>query len=403
MDVGDIGARVRCRQTQVGPRCGSGDPSPWCPGEEPVAHQEGLGDLLDGLAFLTDGDGERAEPDGAAVVGVSPDSVARHRKFVDKESLDFPLLADEDGSVAKAYGAHAPLIGTRRAVVIVDENGSRLIGFGRYAGIVGAYNAFRAFGLRDEIYELPKVESLPDMEELLEQLKKVKLPAVKIVLTGNGKVAHGAKEILDALQLRQVSVGEYLSEDFEYPVYCMIDVMDYNKRKDGSEGTNQDFYRYPEKYISDFSRFARVSDIFIAGHFYGEGAPVFFTAEEARSSDFRIRLVADISCDIDGPIATTVRASTIADPIYGYNRFTGRETDLHDPEAITVMAVDNLPCELPKDASEGFGEMFLEHVIPAFFNGDKNGVLARARMTRDGRLTPRFSYLEGYVNKLPVS
>ena len=287
--------------------------------------------------------------------------------------------------------------------VIVDENGSRLIGFGRYAGIVGAYNAFRAFGLRDEIYELPKVESLPDMEELLEQLKKVKLPAVKIVLTGNGKVAHGAKEILDALQLRQVSVGEYLSEDFEYPVYCMIDVMDYNKRKDGSEGTNQDFYRYPEKYISDFPRFARVSDIFIAGHFYGEGAPVFFTAEEARSSDFRIRLVADISCDIDGPIATTVRASTIADPIYGYNRFTGRETDLHDPEAITVMAVDNLPCELPKDASEGFGEMFLEHVIPAFFNGDKDGVLARARMTKDGRLTPRFSYLEGYVNKLPVS
>src|SRR5690606_29469172 len=121
------------------------------------------------------------------------------------------------------------------------------------------------------------------------------------------------------------------------------------------------------------------------------------------SLEFRIMLVTDISCDIDGPIATTVRASTIADPIYGYNRFTGRETDLHDPEAITVMAVDNLPCELPKDASEGFGEMFLEHVIPAFFNGDKNGVLARARMRSDGRLTPRCRYLEGYVNKLPVS
>ena len=286
--------------------------------------------------------------------------------------------------------------------VIVDENGSRLIGFGRYAGIVGAYNAFRAFGLRDEVYELPKVQSLADMDELLLELKKVKLPAVKIVLTGNGKVAHGAKEILDQLQIPQISVRDYLAKDFEYPVYCMIDVLDYNKTKDGKEGSHQDFYRYPDKYESDFSRFSRVSDIFIAGHFYGEGAPVFFTAEDVQSPDFRIRLVADISCDINGPIATTTRASTIADPIYGYDRFTGKEIDFHDSRAITVMAVDNLPCELPKDASEGFGEMFLEHVMPAFFNGDKDGVLARARMTRDGKLTPKFSYLEGYVNKVQV-
>lgn len=286
--------------------------------------------------------------------------------------------------------------------VIVDENGSRLIGFGRYAGIVGAYNGFRAFGLRDEIFELPKVESLPDMDELLEQLKKVVLPAVKIVLTGNGKVAHGAKEILDHLQLREVSVAEYLEEEFEYPVYCMIDVLDYNRTKDGNPGSNQDFYRYPEKYVSDFSRFSRVSDIFIAGHFYGKGSPVFFSAEDVKSPDFKIKLVADISCDIDGPIATTIRASTIANPIYGYDRFTGEEIDFREPGAITVMAVDNLPCELPKDASEGFGEMFLKWVIPAFFNGDKDGVLARARMTNEGKLTPRFNYLEGYVNKIPV-
>jgi len=286
--------------------------------------------------------------------------------------------------------------------VIVDENGSRLIGFGRYAGIVGAYNAFRAFGLRDEIYELPKVESLADMDELLLELRKVMLPAIKIVLTGNGKVAHGAREILDQLQIREVSVEDYLSRDFEYPVYCMIDVMDYNRSRDGKEGSNQDFYRFPDKYESDFARFARVSDVFIAGHFYGEGAPVFFSAEDVKSTDFRIRLVADISCDIDGPIASTTRASTIADPIYGYDRFTGAETDFRDPGAITVMAVDNLPCELPKDASEGFGEMFLQHVIPAFFNGDKDGVLARARMTRDGKLTPKFSYLEKYVNGVQV-
>lgn len=283
--------------------------------------------------------------------------------------------------------------------VIVNEQGGRLIGFGRYAGIVGAYNAFRAFGLRDASYELPKVESLADMDELLQELKKVILPPIKIVLTGNGKVAYGAKEILDQLGITEVSVDEYLQREFEIPVYCKIDVLDYNKRKDGQLRNNQDFYQHPEEYVSDFLRFARVSDVFIAGHFYGEGAPVFFAKEDLKVPDFKIRLVADISCDINGPIATTIRASTIADPFYGYDPHTDAETAYNEPAAICVMAVDNLPCELPKDASDGFGEMFLEHVIPAFFNNDKDGILARAQMTRNGKLTPKFKYLENYLNQ----
>ena len=282
--------------------------------------------------------------------------------------------------------------------VIVDEDGSRLIGFGRYAGIVGAYNGFRALGLRDEIYELRKVEQLADLQELLQELGKVKLPQMKIVLTGGGKVAHGAREILEHLRVTEVGVQEFLEKDFEYPVFCNLDVLDYNKRKDGKQGSVQNFYRYPEEYVSDFPRFARVSDMFIAGHFYGEGAPVFTSEEDMKAEDFRIRLVADISCDIAGPIASTIRASTIAEPFYGYHRFTGEEIDFKHPDAISVMAVDNLPCELPKDASEGFGDMFLQFVIPAFFNNDKDGILERARMTKDGKLTPKFSYLEKYIN-----
>jgi alanine dehydrogenase len=145
-------------------------------------------------------------------------------------------------------------------------------------------------------------------------------------------------------------------------------------------------------------RFAKVSDIFIAGHFYGRGAPKFFTEDDVRSPDFKIRLIADISCDINGPIPCTIRPSTIAEPFYGYNPETGTEVDFQDKEAITVMAVDNLPCELPKDASEGFGQMFLENVIPAFFNEDKDGILARAKMTESGMLTLRYRYLEDYVD-----
>ena len=145
-------------------------------------------------------------------------------------------------------------------------------------------------------------------------------------------------------------------------------------------------------------RFAKVSDLFIAGHFYGDGAPFLFTREDAKKTEFKINLVADISCDIDGPVASTLRPSTIADPFYGYEPITEKEVAFDAPEAITVMAVDNLPCELPKDASEGFGEMFLKHVIPSFYNDDANGILERARMTFQGKLTPRFAYLQDFVD-----
>ncbi|MEG9328047.1 Alanine dehydrogenase [Salinimicrobium catena] len=282
--------------------------------------------------------------------------------------------------------------------VIVNETGGRLIGFGRYAGLVGAYNGIRGIGLKNDIFALPKAESLPDLNAMLAELDKISLPPLKIVLTGSGKVAHGAKEILDHLKIKQVGVEEYLEGSFQEPVYCHIDVLDYNKRKDGKEGSAQDFYTHPENYESDFLRFAKASDFFIAGHFYGEGAPVFYTAEDMKSPAFKIKYVADISCDIAGPIASTIRPSTIAEPFYGYSAESDGEVDFSEKSAIAVMAVDNLPCELPKDASEGFGDMFLKNVLPAFFDGDKDGILERARMTKDGKLTERFKYLQDYVD-----
>jgi alanine dehydrogenase len=281
---------------------------------------------------------------------------------------------------------------------IVKENGARLIGFGRYAGIVGTYNGFRAVGLKNNSFYLPKASTLANQNALIEQLQKINLPNLKILLTGSGKVAFGAKEMLDAMHIKQVSVTEYLEENFTESVFCMIDVLDYNKRKDGKVLDVYDFYIHSEAYESNFFRFAKVTDFFIAGHFFGDGSPILFSKENAKDSENKIRFIADISCDIDGPIASTIRASTIENPIYGYDPITEREVDFSDENAIVVMAVDNLPCELPKDASEGFGEMFLENVIPAFFDGDKNGILSRAKITENGKLTPRFSYLQEYVD-----
>ncbi len=281
--------------------------------------------------------------------------------------------------------------------VITDNKGNRLIGFGRYAGLVGTYNGFRALGIKEDTFALPKAESLSDLPALIEQLNSIKLPAIKILLTGSGKVARGAKEILDAMNIKEVAISEYLTTSYNEPVYCKIDVLDYNKRTDGQVLTNNDFYNNPSAYVSNFMRFAEVTDYFIAGHFFGEGSPYLFTREDAKSDQFNIHLVADISCDIDGPVASTLRASTIADPIYGYDPETASEVAHTTPGAITVMAVDNLPCELPKDASDGFGDLFLTHVIPAFFNGDKDGILDRAAMTNAHQLRPRYQYLQNYI------
>jgi alanine dehydrogenase len=283
--------------------------------------------------------------------------------------------------------------------VITKANGGRLIGFGRYAGLVGAYNGFRALGLRDGLFNLPKVETLADLEAVKKELDKITIPNIKIVLSGTGKVAYGAKEILDHLGIKEVSDAVYLTAEFSEPVYCMIDVMEYNVREDGKVGDKYAFYKDPSGYKSNFMAYAKVSDFFIAGHFYGDGAPYLFTREDAKHPDFKINLVADISCDIDGPVASTIRPSTIAEPFYGYDPKTESEVAFDAENAITVMAVDNLPCELPKDASEGFGDMFLKYVIPAFYNDDKDRILARAKMTTaDGKLTKRYAYLQDYVD-----
>lgn len=281
---------------------------------------------------------------------------------------------------------------------ITRKNGARLIGFGRFAGLVGAYNGFRALGLRDGLFNLPKVETLADLNDVKAELDKITIPNIKILLSGTGKVANGAKEILDHLKIKPISDALYLTSQFTEPVYGRADVMEYSKRIDGKVGDRYKFYKDPSGYESNFMPYAKETDYFIAGHFYGNNAPYFFTREEAKDPDFRIHLLADVSCDIDGPVASTLRPSTIADPFYGYDIKTEKEVAYDAEGAITVMAVDNLPCELPKDASEGFGEAFLEHVIPAFFNNDEREILKRAKMTKKGKLTRRFHYLQDFVN-----
>jgi len=283
---------------------------------------------------------------------------------------------------------------------IVNKKGFRLVAFGYYAGIVGAYNTIRTYGKKTGLFDLPRAIDLKDKAELINKLKEIKplLPPVKIVLTGKGRVGNGAKEMLDAMDLKEVSPETFLEQSFDEPVYTQIDVDWYNKHKEGKTFDFQEFFTQPENFEGDFEKFTKVADIYIAGHFYGQGAPYIFTKEQAQAPDNKIKVVGDISCDIDGPVATTIKASTIADPIYGYDPQTGKETEYKNDQAIACMTVDNLPNEIARDASEGFGKNFEKYIIPAFFNNDKDGILQRAKMTENGQLTERFKYLQDYVN-----
>ncbi len=286
--------------------------------------------------------------------------------------------------------------------VIKDKHNKRVIGFGRYAGIVGCYNAFLTYGLKSKTYELKPAHLCADRKEVEEELKKVVLPQnFRILLTGFGRVGHGAQEIIDLLPIKEVSPEEFLTQEFNEPIYAQLEVEDYYGRKDGGAFAKSEFYSTPELYKSTFDRYVSKTDMYIPCHFWSAKSPVILTQEDLQSLENRIQVIADISCDVDGPIAATIRASKIGDPIFGYDPQTGEEVDYLNEGAIAVMSIDNLPCELPKDASEDFGNELLRHVLPRLFGEDPDNMIARGTQTNlDGELTEDFKYLENYSKGL---
>lgn len=281
---------------------------------------------------------------------------------------------------------------------LTDEKGIRIIGFGYFAGVVGAYNGIKAWGKRHKSFDLCSALELHSLAEMGKELEKAKLPNIKIALTGAGRVASGVNDVMDLMGIKKVSPEVYLTETFDEPVYTQLFVNHYNKRKDGKEMPRADFYTNFRDYDSNFMPFAKVTDVYISGHFYAEESPFIFTREDAKSPDFKIQVVADISCDIDGPVASTLRPSTIAHPMYGYHAASESEVAFDQMDAITVMAVDNLPCEFPTVASEGFGSDMVHKILPQLLNGDAGDILKRATICENGKLTEKYSYLQDFVD-----
>jgi alanine dehydrogenase len=286
--------------------------------------------------------------------------------------------------------------------VVRDKNNKRIIGFGRYAGIVGCYNAFLTYGLKSGLYALKPAHMCNDRKEVELELQKVKLPSdFRCVLTGFGRVGNGAKEVIELLPIKEVSPEEYLLNQYDEPVYAQLEVEDYYGRMDGSAFLKKEFYSNPELFKSTFDRYVPISDMYIPCHFWSSKSPIILPNEALNHESCRLKVIADVSCDVNGPIASTIRPSKIGDSIYGYNPKTKTEVDFNDKEAIAIMAVDNLPCELPKDASEDFGNELLKNVIPVLFGEDPDLVIERASETNfNGELTEGFKYLEDYANGL---
>lgn len=282
--------------------------------------------------------------------------------------------------------------------VLKNSDNKRIIGFGRYAGIVGAYNGFRTFGLKNRLYDLKQACACADRVEMENELKKVILPAdTRIVLTGFGRVGNGAREIMKLVPITEVKPAEFLAQQFDHPVFTHLEVNDYFERMDGTPFDKKTFYEAPELFQSAFQAYAEHANMYIACHYWSNKSPFILTNEHLKTS--KLSVVADVSCDIAGPIACTIRPSKIADPIFGYSIATGEEADWMSDGVVAVMAVDNLPCELPLDASEDFGNELIAQVFPALFGEDPTGIIERGSETDlFGKLTPNFAYLQDYVN-----
>ena len=283
--------------------------------------------------------------------------------------------------------------------LLKNQAGERVVAFGRWAGVVGAYNAFWTYGKKTGLYELQRALACRDLNELKVELKKVVLPPIKIVVTGRGRVGKGVLEILEILKIRKVEPQDFLQNDFEEPVFTCLSTADYVRRVSDRGYEQAHFFAHPEAYESQFMPFAEAAEILIAAAYWDPKAPRLFELEDIQSIKFSISVIADITCDIDGSVPTTHRASTLLDPVFDIDRNTRQELPpFANQHSISVMAIDNLPCELPRESSAEFAKQLREWVVPELGKENSN-LLEKATITRAGDLTLEFRYLSDYVSE----
>ncbi len=279
---------------------------------------------------------------------------------------------------------------------LTHEDGQRIIGFGFFAGVVGAHNGMMAYGNRTGTFKLGRVGDVRDYRQLIHTYFGMKLPKIKIAITGSGRVAHGLLEIMNLLGVNEVEPFDYLHRQYEYPVYVHLKGRDLYERKDDGTYNRDNFHEHPDQYKCSFSPFVKQTDILMNGVYWDKSIPSLFKLDEFRDPSFKIKTIADITNDTGGSIPVNIGDSTIAEPVYGVDRTTLQKTAPYLPNSVDIMAVGNLPNELPRDASRYFGEQLIKYVLEDLAKGG-SPILERATVLKKGQLTDEYSYLKEYA------
>jgi alanine dehydrogenase len=282
---------------------------------------------------------------------------------------------------------------------LTHDDGHRIVGFGYWAGVVGAHNGLLTYGKKFGLYHLPPVHTLKNFQELKESYENFFLPNIKIVVTGSGRVSTGVLDILQYLDIAEVSPEDFLQEHYDYPVFTHLKGKDLYGRMDDSSYDRDDFHAHPQEYCCLFLQYAKVADILMNGIYWDKQIPRLFELKDIQSPNFKLPVIADITCDEDGSVPCNVGSSTIADPVYGFNRKSLSRCEAFIPgnESLDIMAVDNLPNELPRDASKYFGGFLQTYILPDLISGQNTAVLERATITDNGNLGPFYQYLKDYA------
>ncbi len=289
-----------------------------------------------------------------------------------------------------------------KKITIIDyeclehEDGQRILGFGFFAGIVGAHNGLMAYGVRTGKFTLGRVTYCKNYNNLIKTYFQLKLPNIKIAVTGSGRVAKGVLEVMNLLDIIEVEPDEYLEREFSYPVYVHLKSSDLYKHKRNGSYNREDFHAHPSDYVCLFEPYLTQTDILMNGTYWEKNVPRLFEWQDMFRSDFRIQTIADISDDANGGVPCNMGDSTIENPVYGVDPVSRQMIDPYQKNGVDVMAVGNLPNELPRDASLYFGDQLIKYVLPDLLQGGSD-IIDRATIVKDGELTSRYDFLRDYA------
>ncbi|MBS1730845.1 MAG: alanine dehydrogenase [Bacteroidetes bacterium] len=276
------------------------------------------------------------------------------------------------------------------------EDGQRIVGFGFFAGVVGAHNGLMAFGKRTGEFDLGRVFQQKDYRHLIHQYFGIKLPKIKIAVTGSGRVAKGIVEIMNMMDIQEVEPDDYLSKSFSYPVFVHLKSALLYAHKINGGYKRDDFHNNPSNYQCLFSKYISSTDILMNGIYWEKNIPSLFQAEDLRTPHFNIQTIADITDDLHGSVPCNLGDSTIEEPVYGVDKFSMEKTAPYLPTSVDMMAVGNLPNELPRDASRFFGNQLIKYVFEELYKG-KSAMIDNATILNNGELTTPYQYLSDFA------